>query len=77
MQSPYRRRSGYILDSGSETGDTIFEVVFDNLHYRTLVLDDGEIWRPMHFRGSIQEAVRRHSRIRVDDQDDLSDTNIA
>jgi hypothetical protein len=66
-----------LVDAPGEVGDAVLEVVTDDEHDVRLVLDDGNLGRGVELGSGVHEAVLRHTRVRVDDEDVLADPDVA
>lgn len=60
-----------------EEGDTLFKEAGRHVHDTGFELDDGDRWVLLHLTDGVEEAVSRHTRVRVDDQDVIAHANVA
>jgi hypothetical protein len=69
------KRDG-VLDTPGEKRDTIFEKVVCDLHDTRHVLDDGHFRALCHLRHGIGKTVLGDTRVRIDNEDDRSESNV-
>jgi hypothetical protein len=68
------RKADTFVDTAGEVGNTVLKVLPVHLHNLGFVLNDGNIWGFRHLARGVPEAVLGYDGVRVDDEDDLSDT---
>ena len=65
------------VDEVREEGDTLLEEARRHVHDARLVLDDGHLRVLLHLADGVEEAVGRHARVRVDEQDVVAHADVA
>ena len=65
------------VDKVGEEGDTVLEVVVSNLHDTSGVLNNSNLGVEEHLSSTIKKTVDRNTSIRINDEDDLADANVA